>query len=201
MRQVWIALLAAGLTASTASAQIDIDFTSETTGPIHGRTIQGVTFEYFVGGSSSTDAVVGGGPGCMTFVCGPHLEGGSAGELLMTFLSPVSSLSFGLAMNTLVPATVFVELFDAGLSSIGIFDMMLANEGFGTVEGLFVHDGAAIGRASVSFENRDLRFALDNIRSPADRTVTPEPMTMLLVGSGLAGIAGAARRRRASLEG
>jgi hypothetical protein len=206
MRAIAIAVTVAALTlapSTNASAQFSIDFTGEAPGAIHGRTIQGVTFGFFQNGTPSNDAAVASGPGCLTFVCDPSLEGGTAGNatLVMSFGAAISSFQFGAVGSTGSPTQLFVELFDQSLSSIGIFSLAM-NPLILFSEGLYVYTGStAISRASLTFDGTQYeRFAIDNVQgNPA--SVTPEPVSMALLGTGLAGIVAARRRRKIGTTG
>src|SRR3954470_6191358 len=64
---------------------------------VDGISVQGVTFRYTVGGTPSTDAFYGAfGPGSITHVQDPSLEGGTAGSLTLDFSHPTTVLAFGL---------------------------------------------------------------------------------------------------------
>lgn len=157
---------------------------------------QGVTFDFKVGGVDSLDAYYNsGGPGTITYVQDPSLEGHAGGILTLDFALPTPTLEFGVALNEYRPLTpgFTVELFDPGSISIGVFPVN-TNPLISYTEGLFSYAGTLVSRAEIDFffppYYPQHRFALDNLTySPI-----PEPSTMLLVGSGLVGI-GALRRR------
>ncbi|MBW1800740.1 MAG: PEP-CTERM sorting domain-containing protein [Deltaproteobacteria bacterium] len=111
-------------------------------------------------------------------------NGTAAGSIY--FGGPVTLESFFL--KTLVDTTVTwtwklsgVEVFsDSGTSSTDFTEII---PGTGLIDTLFLSDGAPRGSNA---------FAIDDITY----TVIPEPTTMLLLGSGLIGLAGVRRRFR-----
>jgi MYXO-CTERM domain-containing protein len=184
-----------GVGALPAAAQVSIDFSSATFGSnIDGQTIQDVRFNYM--NPDGSRAHVTNGPGCTnTFVCDPSVVGSTrnGASLVMGFLNPLSSFGFGLVVNVFSPAQAFVELFSPAGISLGIQTLTLQSTGSfsGTT---FTHAGAAISSARISFASAPYTaFALDNITGT---TVTPEPFGVAMLIAGLAGMAGAARRRR-----
>ena len=84
---------------------------------MNGLHFSGVTFAFDVGAVPSTDATYGAfGPGSITYVQDPSLEGNSAGRLTLRFDQPTTVLQFGLALSTggsLSPGAR-VELFNPG---------------------------------------------------------------------------------------
>lgn len=196
-----LALVLLSLAAGPARADTVIRFEELSLRPAHGVSLLGVTFGFTVGGSASSDALFGGfgPPPLMSFVECPCLEGNGAGTLTMSFDSPSSTLSFGLArssIGTLNPGGV-VELFDAASNSIGVFQIPTLAPPAPFAEGLFIYNGPSFSRAVLTFPQPSFRFALDNLRfNTAGQTAVPEPATLLLLGTGLAGVVGASRRHR-----
>ena len=156
--------------------------------PVDDLTFQGVAFDFKVAGVDSTDATYNTfGPGSITYVQDPSLEGTSSGVLTLDFATPTAVLEFGVALDTidtLIPGFT-VDLFDATLAPIGSFPVttqVLVLAGF--TEGQFVYPGGSdVGRAVVSFDAAATRFAFDNL------TFVPEPSSALLLAAGLAGLA------------
>src|SRR4051812_32147560 len=70
--------------------------------PLNGVSLKGVTFNFTIGGSASTDAtfntVIGPG-GVPPFIVPPNAEGNSLGTLTFTFAQPSTAISFGLARS------------------------------------------------------------------------------------------------------
>jgi hypothetical protein len=166
---------------------------------------RGVTFEFRVNNLLSADARYGAaGPGTFTFVQGRVLEGDAAGILTLNFTTPTSLLSFGVALtsaNNLTPGLT-VELFDTALRSVGITAVDTSHlSALPLSEGSFSYTGVPISRAVLNFNEGALafplrRFAMDNLTIEP----IPEPTTMMLLGTGLAGVAVRVRRRRRGIR-
>ncbi len=165
-------------------------------------TTRGITFEFRVGGLLSADARYGAnGPGAFTFVQGNVLEGDAAGILTLNFVVPTSQFQFGIGLtspNNLAPGLT-VELFDSALQSLGVNSINTNRISTSPLsEGTFSYAGTPISRAVLNFNEGALafprRFALDNL------TVNPipEPTTMILLSTGLAGLAARRSRRKAA---
>lgn len=157
--------------------------------PVDDLSFLGVTFDFKVGGLDSLDANYNSiGPGLITYLQDPSLEGNAAGILTLDFASPTSILDFGVALsafNVSLSPGFTVALFDSALILLGITAVdtnPLSSPEFVT-EGLFSYAGIPVSRAVIDFdENSAERFALDNLTFDV-----PEPATMLLLGSGLIG--------------
>lgn len=167
-----VAFLAWAGTAEAAS--VTLTFDELPFQPVDGLSFMGVTFHFTVGGVPSTDANYdSGGPGTITYVQDPSLEGDAAGTLTLNFGAPTPVLQFGIALSTFsaLPAGCSVELFDSNLTSLGVFDVATA----GIVsfsESRFSYHGQPISQATITFYSPAGRFALDNLTFDNGLTAT-----------------------------
>jgi hypothetical protein len=126
----------------------------------------GVTFGFTVAGAPSNDATYGGaGPGQICFVQDPSLEGNAAGTLTLDFDVPTASVEFGVALSSFdsLPVGATVELFDASLTSLGVFDVP-TEPCVSFTEGQFSYLGPdLVSRAAITFFSSAGRFAVDNL--------------------------------------
>jgi len=122
--------------------------------PVDGLTFNGVTFGFTVGAQPSTDANFNSfGPGQITYVQDPSLEGNAAGVLTLTFASPTPLLKFGVAIDcvcTLSPG-FNVHLFGAGNSDLGT-TAVNTQPLISFSEGQFSHTGTAVTKAVITFD-------------------------------------------------
>jgi hypothetical protein len=191
---VGICILFILMSTGAANAAFTLTFDELPTQPVDGLTYSGITFGFRVGGSPSTDAVYNGiGPGTLTYLQDPTLEGTTAGILTLDFSTPTDMLEFGVALNSydaVTPAYV-VKLYDPSYALIGTFTgdtspLVLWSEG------LFTYSGTMVRRVVIGFnEQVASRFALDNLTI----NPIPAPGAVLLSGIGL-GLVNWLRRRR-----
>jgi PEP-CTERM motif len=158
--------------------------------PVDNLSFSGVTFDFKIGGVDSLDANYNsGGPGTVTFIQDPSLEGNSSGVLRMDFATPTPILSFGVAESTpvtLAPGFV-VDLFGASLAPIGTYPITTLPLIIFT-EGSFSYAGVPVSRALVTFTPSAGRFALDNLH------FVPEPSSLAFAAFGGLGFLGYYRR-------
>jgi hypothetical protein len=116
---------------------------------------------------------------------------GDATPLLVTFGSPLSVLSLNFALSD--PGTLTLEAF-LGATSVGSVSATGSiPPGFGFLEGALAFSGGPFD--NVRLFSPTAAIAVDNLAArPA--SVIPEPVTVALVGAGLAALGGAAARRR-----
>ena len=133
--------------------------------PVNGLHFGGVTFAFDIGGSPSLDANYGAfGPGTITYVQDPSLEGTTEGRLTLRFDHPTTVLEFGLALSTFGPLdpAARVQLFNPGGHTRGTIPLSTQSL-VSFTEGRFSYRGGAIGSAVITFDVSFLRFALDNL--------------------------------------
>jgi len=182
------------MSAGVANAAFTLTFDELPTQPVDGLSYSGVTFGFKVGASPSTDAVYNGiGPGTLTYLQDPTLEGTTKGILTLDFSTPTDMLEFGVALNSYYAATpaYVVRLYDSSYSLIGTFakntsPLILWSEG------QFTYSGTKVRRAVIGFnEQAANRFAFDNMTI----NPIPAPGAVMLSGIGL-GLVNWLRRRR-----
>ncbi|MHC4558541.1 MAG: hypothetical protein ACYTFW_08945 [Planctomycetota bacterium] len=195
---VTICILVGLMSAGAADAAVTLTFGELPLQPVDGLSYMGVTFGFTVGGSPSTDALYNTiGPGAVTYLQDPVLEGDAAGILTLDFGPlPTDQLQFGIALNTYnaVTAGYTVELFDTSLVSLGTF----SGNTYPLIvwaEDQFTYSGAPISRAVIDFNEQAVtRFAVDNLTF--NPVTAPAPGAVLLGSIGV-GLVGWLRRRRA----
>jgi hypothetical protein len=159
-----VVLLPAGVSAA-APPTTTLTFDELSFQPVNGLHFAGVTFAFDVAGTPSTDANYGAfGPGTITYVQDPSLEGTSAGRLTLRFDHPTTVLEFGLALSTFgsLSPGARVELFNPGGHSSGTIPLNTQSL-ISFTEGRFAYQGGAIGSAVITFDPNAGRFALDNL--------------------------------------
>jgi hypothetical protein len=173
-RLVLLSLVAFGLASASPSASAlaakpltTLTFDELPFQPVNGLSFRGVTFGFEVGGVPSTDADYHSfGPGQITFVQDPSLEGDARGVLTLEFDKHTKVLEFGVALScfrcTLTPG-FSVELFNPGGHSRGV-STMDTHALVSFTEAQFSCAGPPVGRAVSTFNSAAAaRFALDNL--------------------------------------
>jgi len=191
---IMICVVVGLMSAGVSNASVTLDFTELPFQPVDGLSYMGVTFGFWVGGSPSGDANYNSssGPGTVTFVQNPALEGNAAGILTLDFATPTSMLEFGVALNTYDAVTqgFVVRLYDTSL--IGVYQVNTSPL-VSFSEGQFTYSGPRrVTHAAIGFNDKAAsRFALDNLTY-----TVPAPGAILLGGIGVS-LVGWLRRRRA----
>ncbi len=194
---VTICILLVLMSTGAANAAFTLTFDELPTQPVDGLSYMGITFGFYVGGSPSTDAIYNGtGPGTLTYLQDPTLEGTTAGILTLDFATPTDQLQFGVALNSYYAATpgYVVRLYNPLYGLLGVYSgntspLILWSEG------QFTYSGTPVSRAVIGFnEQAASRFALDNLTiNPV--SAVPAPGAILLSSIGL-GLVNWLRRRR-----
>jgi len=196
---ITICILLVLMSTGAANAAITLTFDELPTQSVDGLSYNGITFGFEVGGNPSTDATYNAiGPGTLTYLQDPTLEGTTAGILTLDFATPTDQLQFGVALNSYNVETggYLVNLYDPSYALIGVFS---GNTSPLIVwsEDQFTYGGAPISRATIGFNFNNQtngRFALDNLTiNPV--SAVPAPGAVLLGSIGL-GFVNWLRRRR-----
>jgi hypothetical protein len=171
-------------TTSWGQATTTISFSEMTNVSANGLTFKGVTFSFKVQGTNSNDAHFGAsGPGTLTYVSDPSLEGPTTGVLGWDFAVPVSHMSFGVALaatTTLTPG-VTVSFFDANQNQVNKI-ALVTRPLISFTEGFVVEDGPPVSHVSIFFNSTAPAFVVDNLTF----TTVPEPSAGILCLAGLA---------------
>jgi hypothetical protein len=182
------------MSTGAANAAFTLTFDELPTQPVDGLSYMGVTFGFKVDWIPSTDAVYNGiGPGNLTYLQDPTLEGTTAGVLILDFANPTDQLDFGIALNSYnaVSTAYVVKLYDSSYTPIGTF----TGDTSPLVrwsEGQFTYSGTEVRRAVIGFNDQAAnRFAIDNLTI----NTIPAPGAVLLGSFGL-GLVNWLRRRR-----
>ena len=187
------------MSTGAANAAFTLTFDELPTQSVNGLSYMGITFGFEVDGNPSTDATYNAiGPGTLTYLQDPTLEGTTAGILTLDFATPTDQIQFGVALNSYdaVQEGYVVSLYDPSYALIGDFSGNTSPLKLWS-EDQFTYSGTLISRATIGFNfNNQLngRFALDNLTINSVNSI-PAPGAVLLGSIGL-GIVNWLRRRR-----
>ena len=194
---VAICILLVLMSTGAANAAFTLTFDELPTQSVDGLSYNGITFGFKVGGNPSTDATYNAiGPGTLTYLQDPTLEGTTAGILILDFATPTDQLQFGVALNSYNAVTMgyAVRLYDPSYALIGVYSgntspLVLWSEG------QFTYSGTPVIRAVIGFNDWIAnQFAVDNLTfNPV--SAVPAPGAVLLGSIGL-GLVNWLRRRR-----
>ncbi len=158
--------------------------------PINGLTVEGATFTYTINGVASSNATFN-TPGAngFAYISGGVSLGDTSGVLTVDFANPVSNISFGVARSGVVPVNngFSVELFDAGLNSLGVTTVPMAQVISPNIEGLYTSTASGISRMRIDFSVANsavagTQFALDNLVTDDSPTVAPVVGNATVIG-------------------
>ena len=189
-----ICILLVLMSTGAANAAFTLTFDELPTQPVDGLSYMGITFGFEIAGIPSNDATYNGiGPGMLTYLQDPTLEGNAAGILSLDFATSTNQLQFGVALNSydVVTPGYTVTLYDPsdvliGAYSKNTYPLVLWSED------QFTYSGTAVSRATIGFNNRVAnRFSVDNLTVNS----VPAPGAILLGSIGVS-LVGWLRRRK-----
>jgi hypothetical protein len=126
---------------------------------------------------------------------------GGEGPMAMVFLNPVGTVGFSIQADLYGAFTAYLAAFDSGGNPLFSYSANGVSNGNGDGSALFMGLGDLTGAniASIEFTvasnvlppYSDNDFAIDDVSIGS----TPEPSSLVLLGSGLIGLAGVTRRK------
>lgn len=146
-------------------------------------------------GFSSPDAIINGGPGDITYVQIPNIEGDASGTLAVDFGLDVTSLTFGFALACGAPVVdgAVAQALDASGAPVGSpvsIDALDFGSGFPENQ-LVLSPGGGFRSAEITFNSSGgcFRFAFDNVAYdgqpvPTLSTLGQALLALLLLASG-----------------
>ena len=187
-------ILAVALVSSAMAATVTLTMDEVANQPINGLTVSKGGESFTFSNPSGTLLYNSGGPGSLTFVQDPSIQGTTA-PFGIAFALPVYSIRFGLAELTPAPVTgmATVNLF---FNSVVPFATMSFNSSLVDpfAEGQFTFSGGPVSNILITPNAGPPNLAFDNLTV---NTAAPEPSTFaMLVGAAALAAARILRRRR-----
>jgi hypothetical protein len=125
---------------------------------------------------------------------------GGGGPFVIAMLNPVGSIGFGIQADAFGLFIAQVDVYDTNLNFMSSFFFLGNSTGSSAGDNLFIgiQDKTAvnIGAVVISTDSGDPLFLNDfAIDDPSFNYTTPEPGSLMLLGSGVLGLAGVIRRK------
>ena len=139
--------------------------------------------------------VIDGGPGVTNNVDPPNIVsiGNNTGVLSLNLGGPVNTFGYGYAvLNTVALANATTITLFNGVTNVGTLSYNGVPDPTFTGGFAGIFSTLPFNRVELTFTASAPAFALDNIRTA---NTIPEPATLLLLGSGLVGVAARMRKR------
>lgn len=165
-----------------------IDFSTAPAGPVVSFTIGSVTFSAVGGGGAIISATT---PNGTTGILDANIP---RKELRADIVGGATSVSIDLGDFDADADTLFLEIFNSSNVSLGFTSLLI--------------DASFTGMDTLTLSASDIAYAEFGARTPAlggssvfadnfefTQTTVPEPSAILLLGTGLAGVAGVIRRK------